>query len=845
MGKVAYGAITGAAGSAVQEVLLSTDAAAPTGWTLAWTYRVPGDVQLPITIGCGNENYFVPELRKAGESPIRGAEITARPPCTVDTPSFVSGSISGSTVTINYSLPGPAAPGVTIMAAYKLSGIPGKDISTPLGTPPAGGSSGTGSFNAPGLMPPMGAYVRLYAVNGPVESSLTGQNRVNGELPVLNDYTTTVTGVAGESSPKTTAAPMPGNFTPQSATRASFLYKLAPGSTLPAGLKVDQLTGVVKGNGGTLAAGSGSAMIVLQSFDGQRSSNAARVDYAIAPAPPAPGQVTYPDVQAVVGTAVSVQPVKGSGTSGYYYSKNLCTQFPGLALDNATGRITGTPTAPSTQASVDVTIAKSPGTACGDPVGAFVARTQVRIQVDLAPQQFAIVYPQSTITALIGSPIAAGAPNVLPAGTSVDTFTVSSGVLPAGVALDKATGAISGTATALANASTVTVTAADTQANRSATADITFTILPTPGGAQAGLAYPSVASAPIGVPVAVVPTGKVTGQTFALDAASLAAGMAIDATTGKITWVPKAPVGARTVTVTVSAGGTSAPLTPFTITVTPAPATSVSGGAAGAASSAGASTGGAGGSSGSTGARSGVSACLAPNGTLYSDLQGSVGSTLTMASNTLGMPAAKSFTVTNGSLPPGVDLDGTFGVISGTPVRATTGNGAVEVTATWPDGTVRVSDFTIAVDDPHHAINYPNRIIGSIGQGLTVTPLPINTVGATRFQVVCGAVPAGMTLNPTTGVISGTPTTLDERPMPLRVRMTDTYGWVDTSFIIVVNPGVTPWLRYPEFAELGYGTKAVITPTRSGLPAGGTYAIDGALPPGLAFDTRTGIISGV
>lgn len=57
--------------------------------------------------------------------------------------------------------------------------------------------------------------------------------------------------------------------------------------------------------------------------------------------------------------------------------------------------------------------------------------------------------------------------------------------------------------------------------------------------------------------------------------------------------------------------------------------------------------------------------------------------------------------------------------------------------------------------------------------------------------------------------------------------------------------GVTPWLRYPEFAELGYGTKAVITPTRSGLPAGGTYAIDGALPPGLAFDTRTGIISGV
>ena len=37
----------------------------------------------------------------------------------------------------------------------------------------------------------------------------------------------------------------------------------------------------------------------------------------------------------------------------------------------------------------------------------------------------------------------------------------------------------------------------------------------------------------------------------------------------------------------------------------------------------------------------------------------------------------------------------------------------------------------------------------------------------------------------------------------------------------------------------------MITPTRSGLPAGGTYAIDGALPAGLAFDVRTGVIAGV
>jgi hypothetical protein len=468
----------------------------------------------------------------------------------------------------------------------------------------------------------------------------------------------------------------------------------------------------------------------------------------------------------------------------------------------------------------------------------------VSIQIGQPQVGFTVNYAQQSVNALVGSAINDPA-TVLPAGLTGLRFAVTSGVLPAGLALDAATGAITGVPTTPV-VSQVVITVSFN--SRTTATTVAFTILPVPSGANAGLAYPNVAAAPATVPLSVLPSGAVTGQTFSLDAASLAAGMAIDPATGKITWTPKSTQrGTATVTVTVAANGTSATLAPFTITVVAAPATSRPATTpTTAAPSAGvAATGGTGGSSGASGSGQQADQCLAPNGTIYSDIHGSAGSTLTMAPNTIGLPIPASFTVTGGSLPSGVWLDGNAGVISGTPERSNGGQGAVEITTTWPDGTVRVSDFMIAIDDPHHAVNYPNRIIGSIGESVAVTPFEVNAVGATTYQLVCGELPPGLVLNAATGVVSGTPTGLVERPVPLRLRMTDSYGWVDSSFILVVDPGVTPWLRYPELAELGYGRKASIVPTRSGLPPSDSYRITGKLPRGLTLNAKTGVISGV
>ena len=501
-----------------------------------------------------------------------------------------------------------------------------------------------------------------------------------------------------------------------------------------------------------------------------------------------------------------------------------------------------------TKQTVTINVASKAGTACGPPAGNPVTSTKIAVQVSLAPQAFAVSYAQSSVTAILGSVIPDDAPTAVPVGQTGLAYAVTGGVLPAGIRLDPSSGVISGSALALATGSQVTITATQAQPARTATTTVTFTILPVPSGSLAGLAYPNVPSAPVGVPMSVVPSGTATGQTFALDAASIKAGLKIDASNGRITWTPTAPQrGTRTATVTVSSGGTSSALAPFTITVVAASATAQQLGGSSAnqpSSSAGAATGAAGGSSGASGSGADANPCLAPDGTIFTDFHGSVGSTLTMAPNTIGMPTPTSFVITKGVLPVGVWLDGDAGVISGTPTRSNGGNGAVEITTTWADGTQRASDFNIGVDDPHHAVNYPNRVIGSVGQSTSVTPLPINAVGAKRFDLVCGTLPVGTTMNPKTGVISGTPTTLDERPMPLRVRMTDDYGWVDASLIFVVNNGVTPWMRYPEFAEIGTGRAVRIVPTRSGLAPASHYRLVGKLPKGLTLNKKTGVISG-
>ncbi|MBE7503463.1 MAG: putative Ig domain-containing protein [Verrucomicrobiales bacterium] len=125
----------------------------------------------------------------------------------------------------------------------------------------------------------------------------------------------------------------------------------------------------------------------------------------------------------------------------------------------------------------------------------------------------------------------------------------------------------------------------------------------------------------------------------------------------------------------------------------------------------------------------------------------------------------------------------------------------------------------------------------------TVTPLP--TTGPVKSFAIQPALPSGLSLNPTTGVIAGTPTAVRAAT---DYTVTATFQ-NDATAQIVLNLEVrNPYIAFdPAFAsrilkvnlDLGGG----FAPDQFGV-APTTFSISPALPEGLIFDEPTGIIWG-
>ncbi len=113
-----------------------------------------------------------------------------------------------------------------------------------------------------------------------------------------------------------------------------------------------------------------------------------------------------------------------------------------------------------------------------------------------------------------------------------------------------------------------------------------------------------------------------------------------------------------------------------------------------------------------------------------------------------------SFSITSGSLPPGLSLS-TSGALSGTP--ATAGTYTFTITATDGAGNTAGQSYTLVVGAPPITISPASLPAGMVGtaysQQLTATG---GAVGYT-FALGTGALPGGLTLS-SAGLLSGTPT---------------------------------------------------------------------------------------
>ena len=248
-------------------------------------------------------------------------------------------------------------------------------------------------------------------------------------------------------------------------------------------------------------------------------------------------------------------------------------------------------------------------------------------------------------------------------------------------------------------------------------------------------------------------------------------------------------------------------------------------------------------SSGNTQSGVGDDACLARDGRLYPDLRGSVGSSLTMAPNTRTLSTEVRYSVTGGRLPAGLALDPFSGDIYGTPTENAVGRTTVVISAI-DAGLATSESVTITVDNLHHSLSYPVRVETAVGDLVRVKPVAHDAAAGGRYRLVCGTLPDGMSLDAKTGALTGTPTTLVQSPVPLRVRLADKNGSVDASFILEVATQAEAALTYPYHVHLGYRTPTIIEPYTY-FPEGSTfYLTGGTLPKGMQLDRLTGVISG-
>jgi hypothetical protein len=211
---------------------------------------------------------------------------------------------------------------------------------------------------------------------------------------------------------------------------------------------------------------------------------------------------------------------------------------------------------------------------------------------------------------------------------------------------------------------------------------------------------------------------------------------------------------------------------------------------------------------------------------------------------------AGSFTVTasgsptptlteTGALPSGITFNAATGLLSGTPASGDTGAYALKFTASNGVGSAVTQNFTLTVGLPP-AITSPDKTIFTVGAAGSFT------VTATGFPAPnlseSGALPSGVTFNPITGLLSGTPAPGKGGTYPLTFTASNGAGPNATqSFLLTVDQG--PAFNSANSTAFSVGTASSFLVTATGSPTP-TLSERGALPSGVSFDAATSVLSG-
>jgi hypothetical protein len=478
--------------------------------------------------------------------------------------------------------------------------------------------------------------------------------------------------------------------------------------------------------------------------------------------------------------------VSGSG-GALPYTWSVSPALPAnLSLDPATGAITGTPTTQGTTThAFTVRDTSAPSQTVEQTLSLTIDPPLAITTTSLPAASISSSYNQAVET--VG-------------GIGALTFSIvpGTGTLPQNFSLNPTTGIISGSPIAPAGNFPFTVRVAD-EGGQEDTQALSVSVTPTtPPQITSG----SLPNGTVGLPYSerVQATGGIGELAWSVSA-GLPPGLSLGpsgANGGTISGTPTSGGPFNfTVTITDSVGQTdtqalSINVTPFSITTTSLPS-------------------------------------------------GSIGQAYSEQVNTIGGTTPLTFSIVPpGTLPPGLNLHPSTGLISGTPL----------LPAATSSFTVRVADAggreaTRALSITINLFNAPNITTtalqgGTVGQSYNETLQANGGIGALTWSVSAGSLPAGLVFDPA-GSISGVPTIAGTSNFTVTV--TDTFNQSDTQDLtIAVDALEITTTSLPAATENQRYTATLLS---SGGIQPVSWSVSPPLPDTLSLNPLTGEISGI